>query len=99
MTWAGKLNDQGQACLSNLPAGSVEFELISEDIEDELKQTRANIKAVLDSIVTEQKAEAAKHEKELAQQNAAQQAAITRPIPKVFGTVPLALLPSRKMLL
>ncbi|WP_170941755.1 Tox-REase-5 domain-containing protein [Cellvibrio mixtus] len=74
MTWAGKLNDQGQACLSNLPPGSVEFELVSDDIEDELKQTRANIKAVLDAIVAEQKAEAAKHEKELAQQNALQQA-------------------------
>lgn len=74
MTWTGKLNDQGQACLSNLPPGSVEFELVSEDTEAELKQTRANIKAVLDAIVAEQKAEAAKHEKELAQQNALQQA-------------------------
>ncbi|UUA71070.1 hypothetical protein [Cellvibrio sp. QJXJ] len=74
MTWAGKLNDQGQACLSNLPPGSVEFELVSDDLEDELKQTRTNIKTVLDSIVAEQKAEAAKHEKELAQQNALQQA-------------------------
>jgi len=74
MTWAGKLNDQGQACLSNLPPGSVEFELVSDDLEEELKQTRTNIKTVLDSIVAEQKAEAAKHEKELAQQNALQQA-------------------------
>lgn len=74
MTWTGKLNDQGQACLSNLPPGSVEFELVSEDLEDELKQTRASIKAVLDAIVAEQKAEAAKHEQELAQQNALQQA-------------------------
>lgn len=74
ITWTGKLNDQGQACLSNLPPGSVEFELIAEDLEDELKQTRANIKTVLDAIVAEQKAEAGKHEKELAQQNALQQA-------------------------
>lgn len=74
MTWTGKLNDQGQACLSHLPPGSVEFELVSDDIEDDLKQTRANIKAVLDAIVAEQKAEAAKHTKELAQQNALQQA-------------------------
>lgn len=73
MTWAGKLNDQGQACLSNLPPGSVEFELVSEDIEDELEQTRAGIKTVLDAIIVAEKAEAAKHDKELAQQNALQQ--------------------------
>ena len=76
MAWTGKLKDQGQSCLSNLPADSVEFELVSEDIEDELKQTRANIKSVLDAIVAEQKAEAAKHEKELAQKNALIQAGI-----------------------
>lgn len=74
LTWTGKLNDKGQACLSNLPSGSVDFELVSEDVEDELKHTRANIKAVLDAIVKEQKAEAAKYEKELAKQNALQQA-------------------------
>ena len=74
MTWAGILNDKGQACLSGLPAGSVEFELVAEDTEEELKQMRASIKTVLDGIIAEQKAEAAKHEKELAQQNALMQA-------------------------
>lgn len=74
MTWAGTLNDQGQACLSGLPPGSVEFELVSEDTEEELKQMRASIKTVLDGIIADEKAEAAKHEKELAQQNALMQA-------------------------
>ena len=74
MTWAGILNDKGQACLSGLPPGSVEFELVAEDTEAELKQMRASIKTVLDGIIAEQKAEAAKHEKELAQQNALMQA-------------------------
>lgn len=69
LTWNGKLNDQGQACLSNLPAGSVEFELVSNDIDDELTQTRAGIKSVLDAIIAEQRAEAAQHERELAQQS------------------------------
>src|SRR5690554_4067105 len=74
MTWAGTLNDQGQACLSGLPPGSVEFELVSEDIEDELVQTRADIKTVLDGIIAEQREEAAKHEAELARQSALGQA-------------------------
>lgn len=74
LTWTGVLNDKGQACLTNMPPGSVEFELVSEDVEDELKALRANIKTVLDAIVAEQKAEAAKHHKELAQQNALQRA-------------------------
>ena len=74
MTWTGILNDKGQACLTGLPAGSVEFELVSEDTEEELKQMRASIKTVLDGIIADEKAEAAKHEKELAQQNALMQA-------------------------
>ena len=74
MTWAGTLNDQGEACLSGLPPGSVEFELVSEDIDDELARTRADIKAVLDAIIAEQRAEAAQHEAELAQQSALEQA-------------------------
>src|SRR5690606_14949183 len=75
MTWAGTLNDQGQACLSGLPPGSVEFELVSEDMEDELARTRADIKAVLDQIIEEQRAEAAQHEAALARQSAVGQAA------------------------
>ena len=74
ISFVGTLNDQGQACLSELPPGSVEFELVSEDVEDQLADMRSNIKAVLDEIIAEQRAEAAKLDAELARQNALEQA-------------------------
>ena len=62
MTWTGYLNDKGQACLSGLPAGSVDYQLLpSESLEDELKELRTQIQAVLDGILEEQRAEAKAH--------------------------------------
>ncbi|HWV16238.1 MAG TPA: polymorphic toxin type 15 domain-containing protein [Cellvibrio sp.] len=56
-----------------MPPGSIEFELVSDDTEEELKHIRAQIKAVLDAILVEERAEAAKYEQKLARQNALQQ--------------------------
>lgn len=70
MTWTGYLNDQGQACLSGLPAGSVEYQLLpSDSLEDELQELRIQIKTVLDGIIEEQRAEAKAHQEELDKQS------------------------------
>lgn len=69
--WVGMLNDQGQACLTGLPPGSVEFNLLpSEEEEAELKEVRAKVKEALDAILADERAAAAAIEKELAQQSA-----------------------------
>jgi len=68
--WSGTLNDQGQACLAGLPPGPVEFNLVPSDAEEaELKEVRGQIKTILDKIIADERAEAAAHDKELAQQS------------------------------
>ncbi len=57
--WAGKLNDQGQVCLSGLPPGNVSVELIPGDEEKELTNIRKAIKQALDGIIEAEKQEAA----------------------------------------
>jgi hypothetical protein len=70
MTWTGYLNDQGQACLSGLPPGSVDYQLLpSESLEDELTELRTQIQTVLDGILEEQRAEAKAHQDELDKQS------------------------------
>lgn len=70
MTWTGYLNDQGQACLSGLPSGSVEYQLLpSESLDDELQDLRSQIQTVLDGILEEQRAEAKAHQDELDKQS------------------------------
>jgi hypothetical protein len=54
-------------------SGSVDFNWFRR-YQDELKQTRANIKTVLYAIIAEQKSEAAKRDKALTQRNGLQQA-------------------------
>jgi hypothetical protein len=71
LTWTGYLNDEGQACMSGLPPGAVEFQLLpSESLQDELADLRTQIQTVLSGILEEQRAEAKVHEEALAQQSA-----------------------------
>lgn len=59
MDWFGPLNDKGQVCLSGLPSGNVQVELVPADDEAELKELRKSIKQALDGIVEAEKREAA----------------------------------------
>lgn len=70
MTWTSYLNDQGQACLSGLPPGMVEYQLLpSDSLKDELQDLRTQIQKVLDDIIEEQRAEAKAHQDELDKQS------------------------------
>lgn len=67
LVWVGLLNDEGQACMTGLPPGTVEFTLVPfENFEDELAELRAQLKSSLDGILEEQRAEAAEYERQLA---------------------------------
>ncbi len=75
MIWTGRLNDEGQVCLAGLPAGNVQVSLLPEENTDtELEETRNAIKAVLDQIVADQRAEAEEYERELEQMGGARRA-------------------------
>jgi hypothetical protein len=70
MTWTSYLNDLGQACLSGLPPGMVEYQLLpSDSLKDELQDLRTQIQKVLDDIIEEQRAEAKAHQNELDKQS------------------------------
>ncbi|MDH5180069.1 MAG: RHS repeat protein [Gammaproteobacteria bacterium] len=72
--YSGILNDKGGLRLNGLPSGSVEIELLKAAEDKEFDEIRKSIKAALDEMIAEKKAEAAQDEERLKRMSDAEKA-------------------------